>query len=241
MDIKPIQNLSASNNKIAIFSSGGKDGVMAYWKAIEAGYTVDSYVNLFLGNKISYHFLNKRLTKMQGNALGIKVVQKEIPDQRKNKELFEKSLLHIIKEIKLQGIHTIGGAYISETDYQHKILKRMCNKLRLKLFNPYLGRTSKDILEEIITLKIRAIITAIDMRKLEKKWLGRTVNKHFLSHIIKNIDIDPLGDKGEYHTFVIDAPFFLKKINILKSEEKEALPKDYYLKIDAYSLIPKKL
>jgi diphthamide synthase (EF-2-diphthine--ammonia ligase) len=51
---------------------------------------------------------------------------------------------------------------------------------------------------------------------LVPEFLGRTINRELLNALPKNVD--PCGENGEYHTLVIDAPFFQEKMQIVPGE-----------------------
>lgn len=47
--------------------------------------------------------------------------------------------------------------------------------------------------------------------KLPDSWLGQDLNRDFFTDI-QTEDICPMGEAGEYHTYVYDGPLFSKKI-----------------------------
>ena len=56
---------------------------------------------------------------------------------------------------------------------------------------------------------------------LDQSWLGRIVNEETVEDLIelnKKYQISPVGEGGEYETLVTNAPFFKKKIQVLKME-----------------------
>jgi diphthamide synthase (EF-2-diphthine--ammonia ligase) len=71
-----------------------------------------------------------------------------------------------------------------------------------------------------------------------EEWLGRKVNKEFLSDLLKVGTIDPCGERGEYHTYVTNGPLFTKRIRILETE-KMARDGYGYLGIKRYEITAK--
>ena len=65
---------------------------------------------------------------------------------------------------------------------------------------------------KFIDLKFKSIITCIDTNVLDISFLGRTIDKEFISDLPKDIDI--CGENGEYHTFVFDGPIFKNRVNL---------------------------
>ena len=55
---------------------------------------------------------------------------------------------------------------------------------------------------------------------LGKEWLGRTIDRKFVRDLRKyNSAIDPCGEGGEFHTFVIDGPLFKHRLKIVDSKK----------------------
>ena len=74
---------------------------------------------------------------------------------------------------------------------------------------------------------------------LGEGWLGRKVDRGFVSDLLKLDKVDPCGELGEYHTYVTDGPLFKRRINIL--EYDKILRDGYrYLNIIRHEVIGKK-
>jgi diphthamide synthase (EF-2-diphthine--ammonia ligase) len=71
-----------------------------------------------------------------------------------------------------------------------------------------------------------------------EEWVGREVNKEFLSDLLKVSTIDPCGERGEYHTYVTNGPLFKKRIRILETK-KMARDGYGYLGIKRYAITAK--
>lgn len=208
--------------KVACVISGGKDGLFAYHELLkkDKDYEVKMFINLNAkGRKVSFHEYRKELVVMQAEAIGLPLMQHEIVCQHKNREQFEIQLEKILSELKKVGIDGVAFGYILMGDYQDQLLQKICAKIGLKLILPNYGKNSEEVLKNLIESGIRAIITTVDSEKIKSKWLGHSVDNKFFDYLKKQRDVDFCGDKGEYHTFVVDAPFFRKKF-FLKNHPK---------------------
>ena len=58
----------------------------------------------------------------------------------------------------------------------------------------------------------RAVLTCVELAKLPASWLGRTVDGPFATDIARHPDVDPCGERGEYHSFVYDGPLFTQPV-----------------------------
>jgi diphthine-ammonia ligase len=55
---------------------------------------------------------------------------------------------------------------------------------------------------------------------LDRGWLGRLIDKEALDDLVElnsKYQLSIIGEGGEYETLVLDAPYFKKRIQILKS------------------------
>jgi len=46
----------------------------------------------------------------------------------------------------------------------------------------------------------RAVVTCVDLSRLDASWLGRTVDERFVDEIAATV-VDTCGENGEYHSF----------------------------------------
>ena len=82
-----------------------------------------------------------------------------------------------------------------------------------------------------------AIVIRVREDLLDDTWLGRTIDESFLQDVRKTT-ICPMGETGEYHTFVYDGPLFSKKI-LLEHGELIQLETTKKLEFKSYRLINK--
>jgi diphthamide synthase (EF-2-diphthine--ammonia ligase) len=59
---------------------------------------------------------------------------------------------------------------------------------------------------------LKAVITCVDPRQLPGEFAGRPFDAKLLSELPPGVD--PCGERGEFHTFVWDAPGFRSPLNI---------------------------
>jgi len=76
-----------------------------------------------------------------------------------------------------------------------------------------------ELAREMIAGGVRAVVTCIDPRQLPASFAGREFNERFLSDL--PADVDPCGERGEFHTFVFDGPMFRRPVPIELGEITE--------------------
>jgi uncharacterized protein (TIGR00290 family) len=127
----------------------------------------------------------------------------------------EEAIKKAVEDYKIEGIVT--GAVCS--NYQESRIKNIADKLRIKCINPLWQKNQIDLLKEIVDKKFKVIICGVFAYGLEN-FIGREINKEFVEEIEilnKKYKISPVGEGGEFESFVLNAPFFKYKLIIKKN------------------------
>ena len=107
-----------------------------------------------------------------------------------------------------------------ESQYQASRVQKICDSLGLKMYAPLWHRDPEELLNEMAkVLDIRIVKVAAD--GLDQSWLGRPINVNSIENLKalnRRYMVHMAGEGGEYETVVLDAPFFKKRIEIVKSE-----------------------
>ena len=101
------------------------------------------------------------------------------------------------------------------------------------------GEEPEKILLDFVTTGFEAIIVSVRGDVLSKEWLGHRVDEDFLQSL-RQADIHLCGEKGEYHTLVIDGPTFKKRLSIPGSNQVYEHGGWWFSDIAEYELVPKR-
>jgi len=202
--------------KLGVLFSGGKDSCFAAYLAKKQRHEISCLISIISKNKESYMFHTPSISKVkkQAEAAKIPIIIQETKG-KKEIELkdLEKAILEAKKKYDINGVVTGAIASI----YQASRIQKICNKLNLKCFNPLWQRDQVEILEELIKNKFEVIVTGIFAYPLGKEWLGRKIDKKFITEVKelqKKYKINPAGEGGEFETFVLNCPLFKKTLKI---------------------------
>jgi diphthine-ammonia ligase len=218
--------------KVAGLWSGGKDSCFACYKAISLGHKISVLFNFTdsEGKNSLSHRLPAELILKQAKLVGIPVVQKAMSKDTYEREF--KALVSAWKKKKgIEGI-VFGDIYLKE----HKDwIERVCRELAIEPILPLWGKDTKELLREIIDSGFKAIVVSTKADLLGKDWLGRSIGEGFIREL--KPEIDPCGEKGEFHTLVVDGPIFSRPIQIMEAKPilKESFGKHWFLDIKNYS------
>ena len=202
--------------KSAVLFSGGKDSCYAAYLMKNKGFDISCLISVLSKNPESYMFHTPSISKVKiqakvmdtplilGTTLGKK--EEELKDLEK---IIEKS----VKKFDIDNI--ITGAV--ESVYQKSRIEKICDKIGLKCYNPLWKKDQITLLEELIENNFDVIITGVFAYPLDESWLGKKIDGEFIEEIkqlYEKYKINPAGEGGEFESFVLDCPLFLRKIDI---------------------------
>lgn len=202
--------------KVGVLLSGGKDSLYAAYKARQYKYELSCCMTIISQNNESYMFHTPNIAgvKEQSEAMNIPLVTQITPGEKEIELHDLKKLLRKAKE--KYGIEGITTGTIGST-YQATRIQKICYELGLHCFNPLWQMDQIELLDELVSNNFEIIITGVFGYPLEKKWLGRNLDKqciHELTQLQKKYNINPAGEGGELESYVLDCPLFNKKIKI---------------------------
>ncbi|MCX6709630.1 MAG: TIGR00289 family protein [Candidatus Woesearchaeota archaeon] len=205
--------------KVGVLFSGGKDSCLALYKAMKE-YEVACLITIKSENPESYmfHVPNIGITKMQAEAIGIPLLEKETKGE-KEKELSDlrDAVSLAVERFGIEGLVT--GAICSV--YQASRIEKICSALSISCINPLWMREQIGILEELLDNNFEVVVSGVFAFPLDREFLGKTIDRKMiakLKFLQDKYKINPAGEGGEIETTVLNAPFFRKRIEITDSE-----------------------
>ncbi len=202
--------------KIGALFSGGKDSTYSAYIAKKSGHEISCLISIFSENSESFMFHTPSIkkTEKQAKVMNIPIlIQKTKGKKEEELKDLEKAIKIAIKKYNIQAITT--GALHS--DYQASRIQKICDKLKIKCLNPLWHKNEIKYLKELLKNNFEIIITGVFAYPLDKKWLGRKINKKFIEEVKelnKKYKIHPAGEGGEFETFVLNCPLFNKPLKI---------------------------
>lgn len=214
--------------------SGGKDSCLACYRALKQGYDVKLLLNFISreSKRGCFHGIEGKLLKHQADLIGIPLVQREVsPDMQKYEEEFKAAVTELRgKDI---GSMVFGDIYLLEHE---SWIERVCGDLNINALEPLWNNSPESIIDEFLKAGFKTIIVSCKADIMGKEFLGRYVDKELVEELKKR-GICPCGEKGEFHTLVVDGPIFKKPIEIVEAEPiiKDGFWKHWFLDIKKYA------
>jgi uncharacterized protein (TIGR00290 family) len=164
--------------------------------------------------RVAMHAVRERLLEMQAEALGLPLTKVFIPDPCPN-EVYEQAMAQALETAKRQGVDAVafGDLFLEDVRrYREDKLK----PTGLQPLFPLWGLETRQLARQMVDAGLRAHVTCVDPRQLDRGFAGRTFDTAFLEALPE--DVDACGERGEFHTFAYAGPMFAKPIAIEAGE-----------------------
>ncbi len=194
--------------------SGGKDSCYALYKAIQLGYKPRILLNVMneFGDRSRSHGIPKNVLEAQAEAL-------ELPIHFFSSTWtdYEKKYINNLK--KLVKDYPITHSVFGDIDIEsHRAWEEKVSKAaNLKAVLPLWQGDRKQLVLDMIKAGLEAMVVSCN-QVLGSEFLGRVIDKDILAEF-ESMGVDACGENGEFHTLVVNAPFFKNRIEV-EIEEK---------------------
>jgi diphthine-ammonia ligase len=205
--------------RLAALFSGGKDSALAIQLAEAMGHHVKYLITVRAASEESYyfHYPNIWVTGLQARAMDRRQIMVSARSTSRDDEL--QALLDAVELIRDEVDGLLSGVNRSRSQYDP--FQRLCEELGLEFITPIWMRDPREVLEEVISSGIIAMIVGVAAMGLGKELLGRIIDRELISllHALsERYGVNILGEGGEFETLVLDSPLFREKIEILDYE-----------------------
>jgi len=189
--------------RFALMWSGGKDSALALDRARRAGMEVSRLLTFYdsATKRVRFHATRVEILEAQAAAVGIGL--RAIPTTWAEMEANLRLELASLHEEGFTGV-VFGDIHLADVRAWYEDRVRATG---LEHIEPIWGEPPGLLLAEFISSGGRAVITCVDLAKLDEAWLGRIIDERFAREI-EAAGADPCGENGEYHSFAFAGPVF---------------------------------
>lgn len=200
--------------------SSGKDSAFALHAVREAGeLDVVGLLTTVTADyaRVSMHGVRRELLEAQAKALGLPLHVVEIPAPCPN-EVYEERMGAMVREQTDAGVEVVvfGDLFLEDI---RAYRERMLEGSGLRPVFPLWGKNTRELAREMVRKGLRARLTCVDPRQVSPALAGRRFDEDLLDALPE--EVDPCGERGEFHTFVFDGPDFEAPIPVELGEVVE--------------------
>ena len=207
--------------------SGGKDSLMAVYRAAGAGLEPAGLITTYNtdAGRSWFHGVNESMFREASESLGLPVTLIKTSGEAYAAN-FEKALA----EARLNGAEVCVFGDI-DIDGHFEWCSARCGNAGLIPYFPLKGESRKNAVYGFIDAGFSAVITIVDTERLPEKFLGRVLTREIADEI-EAAGADICGENGEYHTFAYDGPLFSRPVRFAAAGV-EKRDKYAFLKIES--------
>jgi uncharacterized protein (TIGR00290 family) len=201
----------------ALMASGGKDSILALDRARDAGLDVRYLVTFHDGatGRVRFHGVRHELVEQQAQALGLECLSMPtLPTT------FEATFLRTLRELKDLGVTGVVFGNVNLADVREWYEERV-RAAGLEHVEPLWGGPAVEVAWAVVERGYRAIVVSAEVARGVAGLLGREFDADLVTEISTRDDIDPCGERGEFHTFVFDGPEFSSPVEFSTGETVE--------------------
>ena len=202
----------ASKPRAAISWSGGKDSCAALMRTVH-DYDVTAMLTMCDedAQRSRSHGLRPEVLDAQADRLGLRRTI-----GRCTWGTYDAAFGAALERLKADGVtHVIFGDILFPEHRQWA--EDMCRPRGLVAVEPLFGASTAELLADWVASGSEATIVTVREGPLDASWIGRVLS-HEMLPLFRDLDVDPCGERGEYHTVVTNCPLFRSPLTLAAGE-----------------------
>ena len=203
------------SDRHAFMWSGGKDSALALGRAFASGIVVDRLLSFYdrATRRVRFHATRVEMLEAQAAAIGIEL--HAIPTTWPEMEASLRQQLSSLREEGFSGV-VFGDIHLADVRawYEDRVIAAGLKHVEL-----IWGEAPQSLLDEFVASGGRAVVTCVELAKLDESWLASVIDERFASEIAKT-GIDACGENGEYHSFAFAGPVFKRPVSWAAGERR---------------------
>ena len=155
-------------------------------------------------SRVAMHAVRVELLEVQAGAVGAPLWKIPIPSPCSN-EQYEAAMRVAVEKAKGEGINAFafGDLFLEDIRrYREEFLR----DTGISPIFPIWSLPTDKLAREMVDSGLRARVTCVDPKQLPASFAGREFDAQFLADL--PVNVDPCGERGEFHTFAYDGPMF---------------------------------
>ena len=155
-------------------------------------------------DRVAMHAVRRSLLEQQADRLGLPLHVVPIPSPCPN-DVYETRMGEALNAASRDGVGAMvfGDLFLEDVRLYRE---RALAPTGIVPVFPLWSRPTDELARQIVAGGIRAVLTCVDPAQLSPSFVGRPYDEDLLRDLPPAVD--PCGERGEFHTFVWDAPLF---------------------------------
>ena len=168
-------------------------------------------------NRVAMHAVRREVLEAQAAACGLPLRIVPIPHPCPN-EIYEARMATAVTQALADGFtHMAFGDLFLEDVRRYR--EEALRGTGLDAAFPLWGRDTRALAAEMQASGVRATVTCVDPRQAPASLAGRAWDATLVAELPP--EVDPCGERGEFHTLATDAPAFPRPVAVVPGEVVE--------------------
>jgi uncharacterized protein (TIGR00290 family) len=168
-------------------------------------------------DRVAMHGVRHSVLRAQASAAGLPLMAIPLPYPCSNEVYEERMASAVVKAVTDGFTHVAFGDLFLE-DVRRYREDRLAGSGLTPIF-PLWARPTRELGLEMIRGGLAARIACVDLRKLPAEFAGRAYDEVLLQELPP--DVDPCGERGEFHTCVDGGPMFAYALDVTRGTTVE--------------------
>ena len=162
-------------------------------------------------DRVAMHAVRRELLEAQARAARLPLHVVPLPWPCSN-EQYESIMQRAIDGFVADGFTHVAFGDLFLEDVRRYREDRLAGSGLEPLFPLWKTKPTRDLALDMIDAGLKATLTCIDPRKLDRSFAGRTFDERLLSDLPAGAD--PCGENGEFHSFAYAGPMFTEALTV---------------------------
>jgi uncharacterized protein (TIGR00290 family) len=165
-------------------------------------------------DRVSGHGLRRDVLERQAGAIGLDLHTAYISTESTMGE-YESVMEDTYAGLKARGTDSVafGDVFLKGPK---KVHSAALQNARLNGIFPLWRRSTRSHMSDLLEAGIESVVICVDAGVLDESFLARPFDRRFVDALPEGVD--PCGENGEFHTFVVGGPMFRSPVQYALGE-----------------------
>ena len=167
--------------------------------------------------RVSMHGVREEILRAQADAAGLPLYMVPLPWPCTN-AIYEARMAEVVQRVVAEGFTHVAFGDLFLEDVRSYREDNLRGTGLTPLF-PLWGQATPALAREMIAGGLKARIATLDPKVMRRELIGAEYDEALLARLPPTVD--PCGERGEFHTCVLDGPMFATPVEITTGEVVE--------------------
>lgn len=170
-------------------------------------------------DRVAMHAVRRELVEAQAAAAGLPLFPIMLPHPCSN-DVYERRMRAAVAEARANGVThmAFGDLFLADVrEYRERRLEGTGIEPLFPIWTT--AEDTPDLARRMLAAGFEAVLTCVDPKQLDVCFLGRRYDASLLAEL--PAEVDPCGERGEFHTFCFRCPEFSREIPVTTGETVE--------------------